>query len=63
MSDKLNTFMVGNRKIPYDRIKTCKGGMDVNGNPKYDLTLENGEPVKLTGVQAFAFDRTRIGGY
>lgn len=63
MDNEFNTFMVGNREVSYDEVKTCIGNVDAYGNPKYELKLENGEPVKLTGVQAFAFDRTRVRGY
>lgn len=63
MAEEFNTFMVGNEEISYDKVKTCIGNVDTYGNPKYELTLENGRTIKLAGVQAFAFDRTRVRGY
>ncbi len=62
MVDEFNTFMAGNEEISYDKVKTCIGNVDAYGNPKYELTLENGKTVKLAGIQAFAFEYAKVRG-
>lgn len=61
MSDWRNdSFKVGNKEILYTDVKLCLSEVDKNGNPVYKIRTKNNENYKIDGIQAYAFDTTKV---